>query len=757
VGVGEISSDHVAGYESGSAARVVAISDISPLALAKALDRWRGIRAYRDYNQMLREVRPDVVSVCTWPQSHAEIVCRAAAAGVKGILCEKPMALTQTEMDEMVEACDRYGAKLAVGHQYRFHPNFVWAADVVRSRRLGEIRAVRGHIVSTIANNGPHMIDTVRFVLGDVPAREATCKVIRERTTYNRALPAEESASGHVIFADGVRLEFQTGDASPSFFSIEIEGTNGTIVVTPQAVNVHGSLQLSLPPRGPDCRRRQFGEFVAWVKGKRATYAADAESSQLTGELVLALYESARQGGAVMLPLNNHGDVLGWLDGSTGTGEIAYTPSYSPSLPEEGSSGNRLAMDGGTRAVRKWFSAAPAMGLPELAGVTRVVLSRQLNCVDGRAVKSLERECAKAYGSPCAVASTSGTAAIHVALAALNLNPGDEVITTPLTDMGSIIPILASNCVPVFADVDPGTGSLTAESIAQKISPRTKAVILVHLFGRPAELGPICDLLSDAKIPLIEDCAQAHFAEYQGRKVGTFGAFGCFSLQQSKQITCGDGGLTLVNAPEHAERAKLFVDKGWDRKKGLRSHGFLGMNYRMTELQGAVALAQIRRLSALIASRRASARQLSDLLSDIPGLIPPAIPAGVSPSWWTYPFRIDEEAIGLTKKAFGAALRAEGVRVATEYVPEPVFNYPVLREQQTYGESRFPFSLVRYEQPELRDYPGFQAFNERLLFISWSHNVRDTHVRAIAEAARKIVTYTQTRRSARAGVAVGSA
>ena len=270
---------------------------------------------------------------------------------------------------------------------------------------------------------------------------------------------------------------------------------------------------------------------------------------------------------------------------------------------------------------------------------------------------------ARYYGSPRAVASTSGTAAIHVALAALGLNPGDEVVTTPLTDMGSVIPILACNCLPVFADVDPETGNLTAETIERKLTPRTRAVVLVHLFGRPADLGPICELLRDRKIALIEDCSQAHDAEYQGKKVGTFGDFGTFSFQQSKQITCGDGGITLVNRPELAERAALFADKGWDRKRGARSHLFLGMNYRMTELQGAVVLRQLERLPGLIKARRATAESLADELRSIRGVVPPPEQAGVDPSWWMFAFRIDEEKLGVSTAEFGEALAVEGVPV----------------------------------------------------------------------------------------------
>lgn len=747
VGTGEIAPDHVDGYEAGSAARVVAVSDLRPAALAKALDRWRSVRAYRDYNQMLTEVKPDLVSVCTWPQSHAEIVAAAAAAGAKGIMCEKPMALRLSDMDEMIAACAEKGVKLAVGHQYRFHPYFVWVAGAVKGGLLGQLRGVRGHIASTLANNGPHLFDTVRFVLGDPAAREVVCSVTRDKGATNRGVPAEDSASGHVLFENGVKFEFQTGELAPSFFAITLQGADGEVELTPNGVKVTGGGgRLKPPGAAGNPRPRQFGEFIAWVKGQQPDYAADGASSRKTGELVLAAYQAARTGKPCPLPLTETGDVLGWMDGGPGADAPADPPEYLPPLPQ--GSGDRLAMDGGPRTARKWFFAKPAMGAPEIAGVTKVILSKQLNCVEGTVVKALEREFAAAYGAPKAVASTSGTAAVHVALAALGLNPGDEVITTPLTDMGSIIPILQSNCIPVFADIDPLTGNLSAETIAEKITPRTKAVVLVHLFGRPADLGPVVELLAARNIPLVEDCAQAHFAEYKGKKVGTFGAFGCFSFQQSKQVTCGDGGVTLVNRPEFAERAALFVDKGWDRKKGLRSHLFLGMNYRMTELQGAVARAQVKRLPTLIGRRRAAADALTAALKGVPGVDPVATPADVSPSWWMYQLRVDEEAVGLSTRVFGDALRAEGVRVQMDYVPEPVFNYPVLREPRTYGDSGFPFP-PGYVQPKAEDYPGFRAFNDRLLFIPWSHNARPAHARMAAEACRKIAAYARAKAQTR--------
>jgi dTDP-4-amino-4,6-dideoxygalactose transaminase/predicted dehydrogenase len=753
IGYGGIAPDHAFGYETTGQALLVAVSDIAPKAIAAALDQRPYLRAYRDYRQMLEEVRPDVVSICTWPQHHAEAVESAAAAGVKGILCEKPVALQLADIERMRVACAGRGIKLAGGHQYRFDPAYAAARAVVASGELGIIAKVTGFIKSSLANNGPHLIDTVRCLLGDPPAREVTCNCRRERKGFNRGTPAEDEAQGHVEFGDGIRVELTTGDLAPAFFGIVIEGSRGKLEVDRGGLRVNGVLRAVSSEEV--YRKRQFGQFVRWVKGQLATYPADFEPSKQAVELILALYESARLGAPVVLPLRNEGDVIGQLYPEA-TPDPARSEAGTDGLPAPAASfslgpDQRPAMDGGRRAVARWFRGGPTLGPPELINLTRVIVSRNLSCTEGRMVPALEGAFCRHYGSPHAVASTSGTAAIHVALGALSLEPGDEVITTPMTDMGTVIPILASNCLPIFADIDPVTGCLTAEGIARKITPRTRAVILVHLFGRPADLTGITELLRERGISLIEDCAQAHDAEYQGRKVGTFGDFGCFSLQQSKQITCGDGGVTLVNREDLAERAALFVDKGWDRKRGARAHLFLGMNYRMTELQGAVALAQLRRLPGMTRARRARADRLTHLLRDVPGVLPPPEVEGVVPSWWMYAFRISEETLGLRPDVFAEIMMAEGVPLRRSYLPAPIFEFDVIKHQRTYGRSGYPFSAYPYEPPDPEDFPGYGEFVQRLLFMPWSQHVGEAHVDGIAAATRKVAALAQHARTRRSG------
>ena len=211
----------------------------------------------------------------------------------------------------------------------------------------------------------------------------------------------------------------------------------------------------------------------------------------------------------------------------------------------------RLAVDGGTPLRTRPFptindALGRQLGDEELALLTEVIRSGRLNRNSGTKVAALERAWAESFGAPRAVASTSGTAAIHVALGALPLNPGDEVITTPITDWGTVGPVLAQGCVPVFADVDSRTYCMDPEQVERRVTARTRAIIAVHLLGHPCDVDAMQDIAHRHGLFLVEDCAQALLATWRGRPVGTIGELGCFSLQQSKVITTGDGGMTIA-------------------------------------------------------------------------------------------------------------------------------------------------------------------------------------------------------------------
>ena len=414
-----------------------------------------------------------------------------------------------------------------------------------------------------------------------------------------------------------------------------------------------------------------------------------------------------------------------------------------------------LAINGGTPyRVRPFATYANAsgrsLGDEEKQLLAEVIDSGALNRNDGSKVAALERAWAEMLDVPYAQSVTSGTAALHTAVAALNLEPGDEIITSPITDMGTVIAILACNLVPTFADVDPRTGNITAATIARQISPKTRAIIVVHLFGQSADMDPILALARQHDLRVIEDCAQAHLAAYQGRLVGTMGDLGCFSFQQSKQMTTGDGGLVVSRDEALAVRARLFSDKGWPRGiPGLRGHLFLGMNYRMTELQGAVGLAQARKLSGMVVQRRRTAGSLREMVAAIPGLIPQYIEPGVEHAWWMFPFTIDSARLGVTPQAFEQAIKAEGLPFWVGYIPNPVFEYDVIRDRKTFGTSGIPWTLpqarpgITYDR---RDTPGTLQFLDEMFVMSWNEGLTVDDVRDIGGALAKVAGYYAAKR-----------
>jgi len=281
-------------------------------------------------------------------------------------------------------------------------------------------------------------------------------------------------------------------------------------------------------------------------------------------------------------------------------------------------------------------------GVEELKLVHHALRSQRLFRWNGKMVNQFENEFANAYGVPHAVGSTSGTSAIHIALGALDLTDGDEIITSPITDMGTIVPILAERAVPVFADVD-DSYTLSPESIEQRITDRTKAIIAVHVFGNPCDMDSIMSIAKRHNLPVIEDCAQAHMTDYKGKFLGTIGDMGCYSFQESKHLSTGDGGMSITSNSAYHERMKLFADKGFDRNSNDQvNYLFQSPNYRMTELTAAVGLAQLKKVRSVVKRRNQIGSKLTELLSGLEGVKPAPVTSGGSHSYWSYPLYLEK-------------------------------------------------------------------------------------------------------------------
>ena len=262
--------------------------------------------------------------------------------------------------------------------------------------------------------------------------------------------------------------------------------------------------------------------------------------------------------------------------------------------------------------------AKPDLGPPEAEAVRAVAASGWIT--QGAKVRELEAAFARLCGTEHAVATTTGTAALHVALAALRVGPGDEVITTPLSCIASANPILFTGARPVFGDVDPETYNLEAAGIEKRITSKTRALLPVHLFGHPLDLDPILALARERGLPVIEDACQATGARYKGRAVGGLGTVGCFSLYANKIITSGEGGMLVTGDADLAERMRAIRNFGQVPGQHFL-HAFLGGNAKMTDLQAAVGCVQAGKLDGYITRRRANVEALNAALRGLDRMI----------------------------------------------------------------------------------------------------------------------------------------
>lgn len=380
-----------------------------------------------------------------------------------------------------------------------------------------------------------------------------------------------------------------------------------------------------------------------------------------------------------------------------------------------------------------------SLGQEEIAAVTKAILSGTLTSTKGEFTKQLEIQFAKYMDSLHSQACSSGSAALHTAVAAINPEPGEEIITTSITDMGALSAIIYQGAIPRFADVDPGTYNITAETIERCLSKRTRAIMVTHLFGNPCQMNEIMSLAAKHNLPVIEDCAQAFLAEYQQKIVGSIGDIGCYSLQQGKHITTGEGGMVVTSNSDLARRMFLFINKAWGYGDSNPDHYFLAPNYRMNELTSAVALAQLEKLDWSVQSRIKLADRMHELLADIPGVTPPLTHSGNKHTYWKYCLDVDGDVLRGGTVAMGKLLKEQGVFCAPRYIQKPAFQCQVIRDQRTFGNSRFPFSLAAPEavvySPE--NFPGTFDALSRILVLPWSELYEDRHIEYIAETIRK--------------------
>ncbi|RME92720.1 MAG: DegT/DnrJ/EryC1/StrS family aminotransferase [Verrucomicrobia bacterium] len=342
------------------------------------------------------------------------------------------------------------------------------------------------------------------------------------------------------------------------------------------------------------------------------------------------------------------------------------------------STSEQPALLGGPRACDFDWPAWPVHGPAERERLLAVLESGRWWY--GEQVRTFERAFAAFQGARFGVSCTNGTTAIEMALRAVGVIEGDEVIVPPYTFIATASAVITVGAVPVFADIDPETLCLDPAAVAERITERTRAIIPVHVGGRMADMAALNALAARHGLAVVEDAAHAWGSQWQGRGAGTLGACGTFSFQVSKNITAGEGGILVTDNAELAELARSFSHCGRREGGAWYDHDWLGSNLRMTEFQAAVLLAQLERLPDQIRRREANARLLERGLAGLPGLrLPRPAPEMTRRSYHMFIFRVDEGELGLSRDRFLDALQAEGVP-ATEGWYRPLYRNRLFAE-----------------------------------------------------------------------------
>jgi perosamine synthetase len=410
--------------------------------------------------------------------------------------------------------------------------------------------------------------------------------------------------------------------------------------------------------------------------------------------------------------------------------------------------GLSLAIEGGERVRKEPFPPRIQVGPEELQAVVDLMkgymaIGGAFDRYGGTQVEAYEKEFAMYHGLAFATATSSGTAAIHAALGALRLDIGSEVISSPITDPGAVAPILFQNCIPIFADADPETFNMNPESVKERISDRTKAIIVGHIAGQPCDMGPIMEIAEDHDLTVIEDCSQAHDAIYKGRKTGTIGHIGAFSLMSGKHTTSGgQGGMVITSNEELYLNAKRFADRGKPFGSTMQGNMFLGNNYRMTELEAAIGRVQLKKMPKIVEARRKIVANIEEEISDLKAVRLGKIIEGAVSSYWFVFLRVDESKLKVNMVDFGKAVAAEGVPVGGKY-EALVCEQPWIRDRQTYGQSQCPWCCpfwgkeVTYEG----SCPNARRAIDTHILMGVHEGYTEREVKDIATALKKVESH----------------
>ncbi|MPY88835.1 MAG: glutamine--scyllo-inositol aminotransferase [Luteitalea sp.] len=415
--------------------------------------------------------------------------------------------------------------------------------------------------------------------------------------------------------------------------------------------------------------------------------------------------------------------------------------------PEESAAAptSKLALHGGEKTVREPLPPFVRWGEPERAQLEAMLGQDSLFYWQGPQttlfIERFREICPLEHVMTC----SSGTAALHIAVAAAGVEPGDEVITSPITDIGTVIGVLYQQAVPVFADLGRNTYNLDPADVERRITPKTKAIIPVHLCGNPCDMQALRAIADKHGLILIEDCCQAWGARDRGRPIGTSGHIACFSLQNSKHVTCGDGGVVASSDERFGPLLQRFGDKGLDRLTRGGLFESFATNYRMSEPQAAVAAAQLSRLEDIATRRARLGNLLSEAIADAAGIEPHEVHPDDRCVYWFYMLRVRPEGLRCDRAEFVKALAAEGVPASAGYIPVPLYGNPVFQKHGFFA-GRWP---VKEHDLTSMDYtqvscPEAEAILDTGVRVVVREHMSEKYVRSLAEAVCKVAGHYAT-------------
>jgi len=417
-----------------------------------------------------------------------------------------------------------------------------------------------------------------------------------------------------------------------------------------------------------------------------------------------------------------------------------------------------LALHGGRPVRDRPFPAYATIGEEEKRAVLEVLESTALSkflarwspdFFGGPRVLQLEKSWREYFGVRHAVSVNSATSGLYAAVGAAGVGPGDEVIVSPYTMVASATAAIIYGGIPVFADIDPGIFCITPESIRRCISPSTRAIIVVDLFGHPADMDGIMALAREHDLVVIEDAAQAPGARYRGRYAGTLADMGVFSLNYHKTIHCGEGGMVVTDDDSLAERLQLIRNhaEGVVKAKGVTNLvNMVGYNYRMTEIEAAIANEQLKKLEGLLVPRIKAADYLTKGLAEFPIITPPVVRPDVRHAYYVYAMKYNQGGMdGVSRDLFVRAVNTEGIPLVQGYT-EPIYLAPLYQERIAIGGKGFPFT-----------YPGYRGhvdyrkgicpvtermFEHELMYTDICHaNVKETDLDDFLCAIEKVFNH----------------